>query len=681
MVRKLPRCERLPPAMSAEARAAARAAKLREVLRDHDYRYYVRDDPMVTDAVYDSLMQELVGIEAAYPHLVTPDSPSQRVSGTPVADFATVRHTVPMLSLANAFTAEDFLAFDKRVRERLGDVAVEYVAETKLDGVAISLVYRRGRLVCAATRGDGASGEDVTHNVKTLRSVPIVLNAATGVAVPQLLEVRGEIYMTRAGFDTLNAAQAARAEKCFANPRNAAAGSLRQLDPAITASRPLNIYCYGIGALEGVEEPATQADILAWLSALGLRTSPETNVVASTAEALAYYDAMLARRATLGYDIDGVVYKINSVAAQETLGAVARAPRWAIAYKFPPEEATSTVLAIDVQVGRTGALTPVARLAPVTVGGVTITNATLHNADELARKDVRVGDTVVVRRAGDVIPEIVRVEKTLRPRGTRSFVMPDALPEQDTEQQVQIVRHFASRRALDIEGLGIKLIRQLFANGLIHTVVDLFHLDLGTLVTLERMAERSAQNLLDAIERAKSTTLPRFLYALGIPEVGEATAENLAQHFGDFANLASASLEELMQTPDVGPVVAANIHAFFRDPQQQSLLAGLFAAGLSWPTARARPETLPLAGYTAVVSGTLAAMNREEARNKLAALGVKMASSVSKKTDFLVVGENPGTKADKAQRLGVPQLNEEEFVAALARPSLLLEKISRQQSE
>jgi len=652
--------------VSRRADPASRVAELRRLIAHHDHRYYALDDPEISDAAYDELMRELLALEASHPALVTPDSPTQRVGGAPLAAFAPVRHARAMLSLNNAFSVEDFLDFDRRARERLQVETIDYVAETKLDGLAINLTYRDGLLASAATRGDGETGEDVSDNVRTIGAVPLRL---TGTALPSFIEIRGEIYLTHAGFRSLNEAQIARGEKPFVNPRNAAAGSLRQLDPKITRSRPLTIACYGVGAVEGAPLPDTQFELLAWLRRLGCRVSLESARVSGADAALAYYAAMEQRRAQLHYDIDGVVFKVDRLAWQATLGQVAKAPRWAVAFKFKPEERETQVVAIDVQVGRTGALTPVARLQPVHVGGVTVTNATLHNADELARKDVRVGDTVIVRRAGDVIPEVVRVVLDKRPSGTAAFVMPDEVPDRLLAQRIQRLIHFASRRALDVEGLGDKLVEQLVRAGLVVEPDDLYALRMEDLAALERMGQKSAENLHAALERSKATTLPRLLHALGIRDVGEATARALAAQFGSLEHLMAAGVAELEQVPDVGPIVAGHVAAYFADAEHRRLVAALRRAGVHWPEAEPRVATsLPLAGVTLVLTGTLASLTREDATERLQALGAKVAGSVSKKTTVVVVGADAGSKARKAEELKIPIADEDWLAALLAAP-------------
>ena len=665
--------------MAASRAIAQRVAELRDNIDYHNYRYYSLDDPLVPDAEYDRLLRELQSLEDRYPELITPQSPTRRVGAAPVEAFGEVVHTVPMLSLANAFEEQELVDFDRRVRERLGVEEVEYAAETKLDGLAASIRYEDGLLVSGATRGDGTRGEDVTQNIRTIKSVPLHLR---GDDFPRVLEVRGEVFMTEEGFRRLNEEQARREEKVFANPRNAAAGGLRQLDPSITAARPLTMVCYGIGDVREGWLPSSHTGILARLKHWGLRVSPESLVVQGVDGCRDYYLHMLARRESLGYAIDGVVFKVNDVAEQKQLGAVSRAPRWAIAYKFPAEEELTRVRDIDVQVGRTGTLTPVARLEPVRVGGVTVTNATLHNQDELDRKDVRIGDTVVVRRAGDVIPEVARVVKNRRPRRTRRFTLPDRCPVCGSEvirmegevaarcsgglycpaQRKQAVRHFASRRAMDIEGLGEKLVDQLVDAGLVHSILDIYSLSEEQVAALDRMGKKSATNLVAAIARSRDTTLARFLYALGIRDVGEATALAIATHFGDLKCLRAADEERLQEVPDVGPVVARQITSFFAETHNQEILDGLVKI-IRWP-AQAPPPAgdAPLAGKRFVITGTLDAMPRNEAKRRLEALGAKVSGSVSRKTDYLVAGAKSGSKRGKAVELQVTILDEEEFL-------------------
>ncbi len=672
--------------MSASRQLKSRVEALRKQISHHNYRYYALDNPEIPDAEYDALMRELESLETQHPDLVTPDSPTQRVGGAPSEAFAEVRHGVPMLSLANALREQELIDFDRRVRERLEVEEVDYTAETKLDGLAVSLRYENGDLVRGATRGDGVRGEDVTANVKTIKAVPLKLR---GKKFPQVLEVRCEVFMTHAGFERLNAAQRKKDLKTFANPRNAAAGGLRQLDSRITAERPLTMFCYGLGEISGGDAPDTQFERLKWLKDLGLRVSPEAKRVRGLKGCLEYYEATVKRRDKLGYDIDGVVFKVDRVDYQDRLGQVSRAPRWAVAYKFPAQEQTTRLVAIDVQVGRTGILTPVARLEPVRVGGVTVTNATLHNQDEIDRKDVRVGDTVIVRRAGDVIPEVVRALPERRPANARQFEMPTDCPVCGSAvvrvegeavsrctgglfcpaQRKQALLHFASRRALDIEGLGEKLVDQLIERGILANVADVFSLDADALAGLERMGEKSAANLRAAIEKAKETTLARLLYALGIREVGEATAASLAAHFGALDGIAGATEEELTEVPDVGPVVAGHVAAFFREPHNREVIAKLRQAGVTWPEGQPkRAAEGPLAGRTYVLTGTLESMTRPEARDKLKALGAKVAGSVSKKTTAVIAGANAGSKLAKAESLTVPVLSEADLLALLEAP-------------
>lgn len=659
----------------------ARIAALRAQIDRHNHRYYVLDNPEISDAEYDRLFAELQALEHAHPEYASADSPTQRVGAQAATEFAPVIHDVPMLSLANAFADEDVHDFDRRMRTLLGHEEIIYSAEPKLDGLAVSLLYRDGILARGATRGDGSVGEDITLNVRTIKSVPLKLQ---GHDFPPMLEVRGEVFISKRGFVQLNARQQALGLKIFTNPRNAAAGSLRQLDPKMTSERPLAMYCYAIARIDG-PMPATQTETLAQLRTWGLRINPEVRCVHGATGCLNYYRALQVRRADLDYDIDGVVYKVDPVAQQTRAGFVSRAPRWAIAHKFPAQEALTVVEAIDVQVGRTGAITPVARLRPIFVGGVTVTNATLHNPEELTRKDVRVGDTVSVRRAGDVIPEVVAVRTELRPPDATPFVFPSACPACGSAvvregsgiiarcsgglfcraQRRESIKHFASRRALDIEGLGDKLIEQLVAQDLVNNVADIYRLTLPTLAALERFGDKSASNLLAAIERSKRTTLPRFLYALGIVQVGEATALALAQHFRALEPLQTANVEMLQQVRDVGPIVAQSIHAFFRQPHNGDVIAKLLAAGIDWPPLPVPAATAPVSGKTFVLTGTLTVMTRDEAKAKLIALGAKVSGSVSAKTDYVVVGADAGSKAAKAESLGVAQLDEAAFIRLL----------------
>jgi DNA ligase (NAD+) len=665
--------------MAAPREIARRVAELRETIDYHNYRYYVLDDPVIPDAEYDRLLRELEKLEKQYPGLITPQSPTQRVGAAPLESFGEIVHQVPMLSLANAFDEQELSDFDRRVRARLDVERVAYSAETKLDGLAASIRYVDGVLVSGATRGDGVRGEDVTQNVRTIKAVPLSLR---GEDFPRVLEVRGEVFMTEEGFRRLNEAQLGRGEKPFANPRNAAAGGLRQLDPRVTAERPLTMYCYGVGEVRGGELPGTHAEVLASLKRWGLRISPEAAVVEGVEGCRRYYDDMLARRGSLGYAIDGVVFKVNDIALQEILGTVSRAPRWAVAYKFPAEEELTKVRAIDVQVGRTGTLTPVARLEAVHVGGVTVTNATLHNQDEIDRKDVRVGDTVVVRRAGDVIPEVARVIKERRPRRTRRFHLPDRCPVCGSEvvriegeaaarcsgglycaaQRKQAVRHFASRRAMDIEGLGDKLVEQLVDAGMVHSILDVYSLSEEKLEALDRMGKKSAANLVAAIAKSRDTTFARFLFALGIRDVGEATAATLAAHFGDLQSLRAADEERLREVPDVGPVVATQIRSFFAEKHNQKILDGLVKL-VRWPAPKVPGDgDARLAGKRFVITGTLESMPRSEAKQRLEALGAKVSGSVSRNTDYVVAGANPGSKRAKAEALGVDILDESDFL-------------------
>ena len=648
--------------MPAES-AAARIRDLRDEIDRHNFRYYVLDAPSISDAEFDRLIRELEALETKHPEFASPQSPTQRVGGSPSPTFTAVAHLRPMLSLSNALDEDEFRDFDRRVGEKLGQETIEYVAETKLDGVAISLVYENSLLARAATRGDGNTGEIVTDNVRTLESIPLRLRDA---AVPAVLEIRGEIFIARADFAALNKRQIARGEKQFVNPRNAAAGSLRQLDPKITAARPLSIYCYAIGHHEGAGLPETHFEILQYLAQLGFPTAPESRCLRGLDACIDYYQDLQQRRGQLAYEIDGVVYKVNRLSDQQQLGHIAKAPRWAIAYKFRPEEVYTRVVDIDVQVGRTGQLTPVARLEPVFVGGVTVTNATLHNEDELRRKDVRIGDTVIVRRAGDVIPEIVRVVLDKRPADSSEFTMPEIVAGHQDAQRIQAIVHFASRRAMDIDGLGQKLVAQLCTSGLVKCPADLFTLELEDLVALERLAEKSAQNLLDALEKSKTTTLARFLYALGIREVGEATAAKLADTFGSLEVISRASTEALIEVPDVGDVVAASIREYFDQPENVAHIERFRAAGVRWP----RPASdVQLAHYFSgkhvVLTGALATMTRDTAREQLLARGAKVTASVSRQTDLLIAGSDPGSKATKAQSLGVEIIDEDAFVKLL----------------
>jgi DNA ligase (NAD+) len=658
--------------MSVPETARQRARVLHEELHKHNYLYYVLDAPVITDAEYDRLLRELQELEAKYPELVAPDSPTQRVGAAPLKAFGQVRHEVRMLSLDNAFNDDELADFDRRVCARIGMDHVEYAAEPKLDGVAVSLLYEHGVLVRGATRGDGETGEDITQNVRTIAGVPLRL---AGDKIPRRLEVRGEVYISHRGFEQLNQQAIAQGQKPFVNPRNAAAGSLRQLDPKVTAARPLEIYCYGVGLVDG-ELPGRHSKILEQLGKWRLRIFAGIKRVRGLAGCIDYYRSLEQQRRELPFDIDGVVFKVDRLDQQEQLGYVSRAPRWAIARKFPAEEMQTRVTGIDVQVGRTGALTPVARLEPVFVGGVTITNATLHNIDEVHRKDVRKGDMVVIRRAGDVIPEVVRVIKEQRRKGARSFRLPAVCPECGSmvervegeavarctgglycpAQRREAIKHFASRRAMDIDGLGDRLVDQLVETGLIRDVSDLYQLTVDQLAGLERMAEKSATNLVNALEHSKDTTFERFVYALGIREVGEATARILAQEFGDLEPLMQANVDALQEIHDIGPVVAQHITGFFAEPHNREVIRKLCRAGVHWKPVTTVGHT-PLKGKTLVLTGTLS-MPRNALKERLQAAGAKVTGSVSRKTDYVVVGENPGSKADKAKELGIEILDE-----------------------
>lgn len=685
--------------MSVPAQVQERADALRELLHHHAHRYYVLDAPEIPDAEYDKLFRELEALEEQYPQLRAPDSPTQRVGGKPLDGFEKVRHKVPMLSIRTETDIEATGAqnFDGRVRRELGLAEdappVEYVAELKFDGLAINLRYEAGVLVQAATRGDGEIGEDVTQNIRTIGQIPLRL----GKGAPAVLEVRGEVYMRRDDFERLNELQrekiskGAKNEKTFVNPRNAAAGAVRQLDPAIARQRPLSFFAYGWGEITPPEQDGpeftTHYEVLQALRAWGLPVSERTVPARGADELVAYHIAVGSERDQLPFDIDGVVYKVNSLALQKRLGFVTREPRWAVAHKFPAQEQVTTVESIDVYVGRTGKLTPVARLKPVFVGGVTVTNATLHNEDEARRKDVRVGDTVIVRRAGDVIPEVVAVVPEKRQHASHVFTMPKQCPVCGSEavreegeadyrctgglfcgaQRKQAILHFAQRRAMDVEGLGEKLVDQIVEAGVVKTLPDLYRLGLANLVALERMGEKSAQNLLAGLEKSKATTLPRFLFSLGIRHVGEATAKDLARHFGKLDAIMEASVEQLLQVPDVGPVVAESIHTFFSQRHNVEVIEQLRACGVHWEESEPAPQApKPLAGKTVVLTGTLPSLSRDEAKDLLEAAGAKVAGSVSRKTDYVIAGAEAGSKLDKAQELGVPVLDEEGLRKLLA---------------
>lgn len=656
------------------------ANTLRALLHRYDYHYYVLDAPLVPDSEYDRIFRELKALESEHPKIIVADSPTQRVSGTPLEAFTSVTHRMPMLSLNNAFEEAEVTAFDKRIREGLDVEAIVYAVEPKFDGLAITLTYEHGVFVQGATRGDGYTGEDVTHNLKTIRAIPTRLSLENP---PPLVEVRGEVLMFKADFAKLNQQQVAKGEKTFANPRNAAAGSLRQLDSSITATRPLRFFAYGLGAHQGIAPIVTHAEAMNYLESIGLPVSKERRVVNGVSGLMAYYDEIGKKRDALAYDIDGVVYKVNAVSQQQTLGFVSRAPRWAIAHKFPAQEALTVIDAIVVQVGRTGAITPVARLQPVFVGGVTVTNATLHNQDEIDRKDIRVGDTVSVRRAGDVIPEVVSVLLERRPEHSQPYRLLDAIGHQCpvcgshvtrqedeavarctgglfcSAQRKQAILHFSQRRAMDIEGLGDKLVEQLVDSGIVNSLSDLYSLSLPALADLDRMAEKSAQNILDALEKSKQTTLARFIYALGIRNVGETTAKDLARHFGQLQTLQEASIDALLAVKDVGPIVAESIVQFFSEPHNQEVIQGLRSAGISWDE-HAGQQTLTgiLSGKTFVLTGTLPTLSRDEAKALIENAGGKVSGSVSKKTDYVVAGDEAGSKLEKAQTLGVAIIDE-----------------------
>ena len=667
----------------------AEAEQLRAEIHDHNYRYYALDEPQVPDAEYDRLMLRLREIESEYPQLITPDSPTQRVGAAPLSAFATVQHEMPMLSLDNAFSDEELINFNRRIQERLKHTDhIEFACEVKLDGIAVSLLYRDGILVRGATRGDGARGEDITQNVRTIDSIPLRLR---GTGFPAVLEVRGEIYMPKSGFEKMNDQAREKGDKLFVNPRNAAAGSLRQLDPRITASRPLEMCAYSVGLVDGVPSehpwPTRHSDILYALRDWGFLINREMVVAKDIDECIAYYRKIQDKRMSLTYDIDGIVFKVNQRELQEKLGFISRAPRWAIAYKFPAQEEMTQLLDVEFQVGRTGAVTPVARLQPVFVGGVTVSNATLHNRDEIQRLGLKIGDTVIVRRAGDVIPQIVGIVDTKRPDNARDVVFPDHCPVCGSPvetvpgeavarcdgglicpaQRKEAIKHFASRKAMDVEGLGDKLVEQLVDQGYIKAVADLYQLTREQLAGLERMGEKSADNLLNALEKSKQTTLEKFIYALGIREVGEATARNLALHFGNYAALSNATEDALQEVADVGPVVAHFVAEFFQQEHNREAVTALKAAGVTWEDRDQPVNTadLPLKGLTYVLTGTLEAMSRDDAKAHLLALGAKVAGSVSAKTDYVVAGPGAGSKLQKAEELNIPVLDEAGLLALL----------------
>lgn len=665
--------------------ASIRIQEIKETIRQYNHEYYVLDAPTVPDSHYDKLFRELLSLEEQFPQLKTTDSPSQRVGGEALSAFEQVKHRVPMLSLDNVFNAQGYESFDKRIKDRvkLSEEDIVYCCEPKLDGLAVSLRYENGILVTAATRGDGQTGENITQNARTIKSIPLQLS---GENIPVVLEVRGEVLMSKKGFEKLNDTARKNNEKTFANPRNAAAGSLRQLDSRITAKRPLEIFCYGLGEVIGFELPASHYEMMQQLATWGFRINPLLALSKGVDACEDYYQNMLKKRESLPYEIDGVVYKVDSYSLQKRLGFVSRAPRWAIAYKFPAQEEMTTLLSVDFQVGRTGAITPVARLAPVNVGGVVVSNATLHNLDEIARLDIREKDTVIIYRAGDVIPKVVSVVKEKRPKDAKIIQAPTKCPACGAKverleseavlrctapttcgaQQKESIKHYASRKAMDIDGLGDKLVEQLVDEGLLINVADLYELKLEKLVALERMAEKSAQNLLSAIEVSKQTTLPRFIYALGIREVGEATAQSLAKHFLNLDALMKADRETLEQVEDVGPKVATFIWDYFSNKQTQALIQRLLDAGIHWPEIKAPDASeQKLAGQTFVLTGTLSKMSRAEAKEHLQKLGAKVAGSVSAKTSCVVAGEAAGSKLAKAKELGIKVMSEDELMTLL----------------
>lgn len=663
----------------------AQLEHLREQLNEHNRLYHTLDAPKISDAEYDALYRELIDLEKAHPELVTPDSPTQRIGAEPLDGFQQVDHAVPMLSLSNAFSLDDLSDFDRRVRQRLDtdpDTQIEYAAEPKLDGLAVSLTYENGRFVQGATRGDGSRGEDITHNLKTIKSIPLKLTGK----VPATLVVRGEVFMRIADFEALNKAAEAEERPQFVNPRNAAAGALRQLDAAKTAERKLSIYIYSMGLVEGATAPTQHAETLAWFESMGLPVNPESDICRGAKACFAYYESIREKRQSLAYAIDGVVFKVNDLAQQQQLGQVSRAPRWAIAQKFPAEEATTEIEAIDFQVGRTGALTPVARLKSVFVGGVTVSNATLHNMDEVTRKDIRVKDTVIVRRAGDVIPEVVAVIQEKRPKNTRRTTLPPACPvcgsaiiESDdmavsrcsggltcAAQVKEGIKHFASRRAMDIDGLGDKLVELLIDEQCITSVEDLYQLTQEQIMALPRHGKKSAENLVAAIEKSKNTTFARFLFALGIREIGETSARQLASRFGTLEALQNADIDTLEAVNDVGPVMAKNIVDFFANEEQSKVVERLIESGIHWPEVTvdraAESQSDTLTGNTYVLTGTLSNMTRDEAGAKLRALGAKVTGSVSSNTTAVIAGEKAGSKITKAEALGITVLDEEQFL-------------------
>lgn len=695
MKTRIPKFE--PPRSTKNLNLKKDIESLKGSIRQHDYQYHVLNAPTIPDAEYDRLFQELICLEAEHPELKTLDSPTQRVGGVPLKAFGQVNHAIPMLSLDNAFSEESVRDFERRIQDRLHTTQpIFFHCEPKIDGLAVTLHYERGIFISGATRGDGMTGEEITENLRTIATIPLTLQ---GQDIPRVLEVRGEVYMPKAGFKALNERASAKGEKVFANPRNAAAGSLRQLDSRITATRPLKFFAYSLAqasneqGMEGLfsgyktvsHRPKTHSETLAFLKALGFTVCPENQIVENIAGCLSYYTTLLKHRNSLAYEIDGVVYKVDRLDYQQELGFVSRAPRWAIAHKFPAEEMLTELLDVEFQVGRTGSITPVARLQPVFVGGASVRNATLHNMDEIERKDIRIGDTVIIRRAGDVIPEVVSVMLDRRPNHAKRISLPKKCPicgSQVVKAEGEVVSrcmaglicpaqckesivHFASRRAMDIEGLGKKIVDMMVDQKLLETIADIYQLKEEKIATLERMGEKSASNLIQAIEKSKKTTFSKFLYALGIREVGEATAQSLAQHFNDLEPLVEADEETLMGIPDVGLIVASHIHAFFKDKRNLKVIHQLRAAGVHWPVAKVKTQKTALTGKTFVLTGGLSSLTRDEAKEQLQALGAKITESVSKKTDYVVAGESPGSKLVKAQNLGIAILDEEQFLKLL----------------
>lgn len=669
--------------MPAPAAIAKEAQQLRAEINHHNYLYHALDTPEISDAEFDSLFQRLKAIESEYPDLVTDDSPTQRVGSAPLEAFTQVTHEIPMLSLDNAFSEADLVDFDRRVKARLGtEKDIEYTCEPKIDGLAVSLLYEDGKLVRGATRGDGTTGEDVTHNVRTVEAIPLHLY---GSGYPGRLEIRGEVYMAKSTFKKINEEAEKNGEKTFANPRNAAAGSLRQLDSRLTAKRHLTMFCYSVGLFEGGEVPDRQSEILAKLREWGMRVNPMIRTVKGVDACIEFYEDVLAKRADLDFEIDGVVFKVDRIDQQNELGFLTRTPRWAIANKFPAEQGTTKLLDVEFQVGRTGAITPVAKLEPVKVGGVTISNATLHNMDEIERLGVMIGDTVVLERAGDVIPKVISVVTSVRPDDAKKIRLPKNCPACGSEivrpegeviarcsgslvcsaQRKESIRHFASRLAMDIDGLGDKLVEAMVDADMIQSPADLYHLSHEQIASLPRMAEKSANNLIEALEKSKQTTLERFIFALGIQQVGESTARNLAEHFGDLDSLRKANQEALMEVPDVGPIVAEEIAAFFEQEENEKVIDALVDAGIQWPLKEKVAASDVLEGQTWVLTGALATMTRDQAKERLLALGAKVAGSVSKKTTCVVAGADAGSKLTKAQQLGVDVIDEEALLERL----------------